>query len=96
MPRDTGPMTSRRIRVTGMVQGVGFRWACRREATRLGLTGWVRNLPDGSVEVSVHGDDAAVRALLAWLRSGPPGASVQALGQQDEPEDPPPGFDIRG
>jgi len=89
-------MTSRRIHVTGMVQGVGFRWACRREAARLGLTGWVRNLPDGSVEVSVHGDDPAVRGLVEWLRSGPPGASVQALAQQDETEDAPTGFEIRG
>ncbi|MDM7855930.1 acylphosphatase [Cellulomonas alba] len=89
-------MTGRRIRVTGDVQGVGFRWACRREAERLGVTGWVRNVADGSVEVSAHGDDAALRALVSWLRSGPPGARVEALTQEDEPGGAPTGFEIRG
>jgi acylphosphatase len=89
-------MSGRRVVVKGLVQGVGFRWACRREAERLGVTGWVRNVPDGSVEVAVHGDDAAVRAMLDWLRAGPPGARVEALGQRDEHEPPPARFEIRG
>lgn len=89
-------MTSRRIQVQGLVQGVGFRWACRREAERLGVTGWVRNRPDGSVEVSAHGEHAAVLELVGWLRSGPPGARVESLQQTDESEAAPAEFQIRG
>jgi len=65
-----------RARVTGRVQGVGFRYSAVREALRLGLRGWVRNAGDGSVEVEAEGASPALEDFLAWLRRGPPGAYV--------------------
>lgn len=65
--------------VHGCVQGVAFRhYTCRR-ALELGVTGWVRNLPDGSVEGLFEGDNPAVQALVEWCRSGPPTARVERL-----------------
>jgi len=72
-------------RVSGNVQGVGFRWFVRREASGLGVAGWVANLPDGSVEVMAEGSDAAVEALLDALREGPPGAWVRDVAVADRP-----------
>lgn len=65
--------------VTGRVQGVGFRWSTRREAERLGLSGWVRNLPDGRVEARVEGEPEALDAMLAWIERGPVGARVDGV-----------------
>ena len=65
--------------VWGRVQGVCFRWACRDEALKLGLTGWVRNLADGSVEVTAEGPEVQLDALRAWLGKGPPSARVTKL-----------------
>jgi len=79
-------MTTRRIRITGRVQGVGFRYAMRDEAARLGVTGWVRNRRDGSVEALAHGEARALEALIAWARSGPPGALVVELLQEPAPD----------
>ena len=62
--------------VTGRVQGVSFRWYTRAEARRLGVAGWVRNLPDGGVEVYAEGDPDAVEALVRYLHEGPPLAVV--------------------
>ncbi len=67
---------SLRFLVSGMVQGVGFRWFVQRRATSLGLGGYVRNLPDGRVEVVVAGPDEALGALEDALRQGPSLASV--------------------
>lgn len=64
------------ITVSGRVQGVFFRAATRREAERLGLTGWVRNLPDGAVELTVEGAAGAVDRLIRWCQSGPALARV--------------------
>ena len=75
-------MTSRQIRVQGRVQGVGFRYALRDEAERLGVTGWVRNRSDGSVQALLQGEQAAMERLLAWARQGPPGARVAALEEE--------------
>ena len=58
--------------VYGSVQGVGFRYSTQREALRLGLTGYARNLDDGSVEVLACGEDEQVAALIAWLKAGGP------------------------
>lgn len=67
-------MVRKRIqaRVHGRVQGVAFRESTRREGARLGLSGWVKNLTDGTVEVEFEGPAAPVAVLLAWLANGPP------------------------
>ena len=62
--------------VSGRVQGVGFRWFVREAARQHRLAGWVRNRPDGSVELEAAGDDAAFREFMETLRQGPPGARV--------------------
>jgi acylphosphatase len=66
-------------RITGTVQGVTYRATTQREARRRGLTGWVRNEPDGAVRLAVEGDPAAVDAFLVWCAGGPPGARVAAI-----------------
>jgi acylphosphatase len=71
------------VRVTGRVQGVSFRWYTQHEARRLGVRGWVRNEPDGSVAAHLEGDDDAVDALVAWVRHGPSGASVRHVAVTD-------------
>lgn len=65
------------MRITGRVQGVGFRESMRLVAQALDVTGWVRNLADASVEAVVQGDEAAVEWLVGWCHNGPPGASVR-------------------
>ncbi len=72
-------MHTLRLRIRGRVQGVWFRESMRREAERLGVAGWVRNLPDGGVEALVQGDVAAVDRLIAWSRNGPPLARVEHI-----------------
>jgi acylphosphatase len=67
------------VRITGRVQGVNYRATAAREARRRGLTGWVRNEPDGAVRVDVEGNPAAVDAFLAWCAEGPPNARVAAV-----------------
>ncbi len=84
------------VRVHGRVQGVYYRATARAEGERLGLAGWVRNLPDGSVQLRAQGDPRAVDALLAWCRVGPPGARVTDLEVDDVAPDPSlSGFTIR-
>jgi len=73
------PRARARIRVTGLVQGVFYRQSTAIEANRLGVSGTVRNLPDGAVEVEAEGARGAVEALSAWCRSGPPSARVEAV-----------------
>src|SRR5205823_3868625 len=75
--------TSRRYRVLGRVQGVGFRHFVFGRASALGLTGWVRNRADGTVEVLAHGDDSQQAALREALGEGPPGARVTSLHDED-------------
>lgn len=65
--------------IRGRVQGVGFRDALQQQAERLGVTGWVRNRAGGEVEALAQGSAAAVAALLAWARHGPPAARVEHL-----------------
>ena len=69
----------KRLRIHGAVQGVGFRWSLHREAARLGLSGWVRNRSDGTVEAVVAGDAPAVDEIVAWSRRGPPSARVTSV-----------------
>ena len=72
-----------RALVSGRVQGVWYRESCRREADRLGVVGWIRNRPDGRVELEAEGPRPAVDALLSWARIGPPQAVVDALAITD-------------
>lgn len=65
------------VRVHGRVQGVGFRYSTQRQAERLGVRGWVRNEPDGSVSVECEGPRSAVEQFLAYLKEGPPMAHVE-------------------
>lgn len=67
------------LRIHGRVQGVWFRESMRIEAVRLGVTGWVRNTPDGAVEAVIQGPAAAVEALIEWARTGPPLARVDRI-----------------
>ena len=68
-----------KITVTGRVQGVWYRASTERKAQELGLTGFVRNQPDGSVYIEAEGDEPALDALVAWCRQGPPLARVDTL-----------------
>ena len=72
-------MTRVTVVVHGRVQGVSFRHFTCCRALELGVTGWVRNLPDGSVEGMFEGDETAVDLLVEWCRSGPPAARVDRL-----------------
>ena len=77
---------SRRFHIHGRVQGVGFRWSLHAKASELGLAGWVRNRDDGSVEALVRGTPEAVGSLTAWAWQGPPGARVDRVLCNDEPD----------
>ena len=71
--------------VSGMVQGVGFRWFVARHARSLGLSGYARNLPDGRVEVAVSGPAGVLPDLEQQLRTGPAYAQVEKVERSDEP-----------
>jgi acylphosphatase len=70
---------ARRLRIVGRVQGVGYRDAMCREASRLGLAGWVRNRRDGTVEAQVEGGADSVARIVEWARRGPPAARVDGV-----------------
>lgn len=72
-------MTSLDVIVRGRVQGVGFRWSARLIAERLGVSGWVRNLPDRSVEAHLEGAADRVEEMVEWLHTGPIGATVESV-----------------
>lgn len=80
---DVVDVVRRRAVVRGRVQGVGFRFSTEGEADRLGLAGWVRNLPDGTVQVEAEGTPDAVAALVDWLQEGPAGAEVEGVDVED-------------
>lgn len=79
MTTTTPHATTLRLVIHGRVQGVFFRDSMRREAQRLAVAGWVRNRSDGSVEAAVHGEPAAVDALVRWARRGPILAQVERV-----------------
>ncbi|MBI3791470.1 MAG: acylphosphatase [Gemmatimonadetes bacterium] len=68
-----------RLRIEGRVQGVGFRWFVRERARRWGLAGWVRNLPDGAVELVARGAPQSIEGLRGDVRRGPEGAWVTGV-----------------
>jgi acylphosphatase len=70
---------TRRLAIRGRVQGVFYRESMRQEAMRLGITGWVRNTREGTVEAVVQGSVCAVEAIVAWSRRGPPDADVSGV-----------------
>jgi len=76
-------MKAVQARVTGRVQGVSFRWYAQEQARRLGVLGWVRNEPDGSVLLHAEGDDDAVDALVGWCREGPGMARVRDVAVRE-------------
>lgn len=65
--------------IHGLVQGVYFRASTREEAVRLGVAGWVRNLPNGSVEAVFEGENRRVEEIVGWCHKGPPGARVEKV-----------------
>jgi acylphosphatase len=85
----------RRVVVHGYVQGVGFRYSVRERARQRGVSGWVSNLYDGSVEAVFEGDDDAVEALIAFMREGPRGAEVESVDATEEEPEGLRGFDAR-
>lgn len=88
-------MIARFCRISGRVQGVGFRYWAEREAARLGVVGWVRNVA-GGVETVVQGEKAAVEAMIAMLDEGPRAALVESVEVSEIPIEPGrAGFEIR-
>ncbi len=86
-----------RVLVEGRVQGVFFRVSTRTMAHRVGVTGWVRNLHDGSVEAFFQGPARAVEQAVDWCRQGPDGARVDRVTvRPDEPDPRWPDFSVRG
>jgi len=88
-------VTPRLLRIRGRVQGVGYRAWLMEEATAAGLSGWVRNRADGSVEALLAGEEDAVGAVLLAARRGPPGARVDEIEENFGPLPEEPGFHKR-
>ena len=72
------------IMASGHVQGVGFRVSCQREATKLGLTGFAKNLADGRVEIEVQGEDDVIKSFTAIIQDIPPGSQAALISEQIE------------
>jgi acylphosphatase len=88
-------MSAKQVVVHGTVQGVFYRASAEQEAQRLGVAGWVRNLSDGSVELLVEGEDAAVQQMIEWAGRGPARAEVTDVDVEDRPEEGLSGFEQR-
>ncbi len=71
---------TRHLRIAGRVQGVGYRAALYSEAQAIGISGWIRNRRDGTVEAVVQGSPEAIERILAWAKHGPPAARVTDIG----------------
>jgi acylphosphatase len=76
-------MKRKHLIVSGFVQGVGFRFYARHEALASKLTGFVRNLPDGSVEIEAQGTEEQLKRLVKWAKHGPQNAIVESCRQSD-------------
>ena len=88
--------TAVEVRVSGRVQGVAFRWEAQHAAEGFGVTGWVRNEPDGSVVAHVEGEPRAVEEMVAWLRAGPPAARVSNVAVREATTTGATSFEITG
>ena len=89
-------LTRKHVFVTGKVQGVGFRYSARSRACELGLSGWVRNLPDHRVELCFLGEPGAVNKMEDWCRTGPPFSRVTGISMsEDAPVEGESDFEIR-
>jgi acylphosphatase len=82
LERKTSEFVRVRALVRGLVQGVNFRWYAQRRAAELGLCGFVRNLPDGWLEVIAEGERGSLDTLLDWMRVGPSAAIVESVDAQ--------------
>jgi acylphosphatase len=80
---------AKRLLIEGRVQGVGYRVSFADAASELGLAGWVRNRRDGSVEACVHGNEAAIDAIITWAKRGPPAAIVRNVAVTESEESAP-------
>jgi acylphosphatase len=85
----------KRVVVHGRVQGVFFRDSTRQRAEAAGVTGWVANRPDGTVEAVFEGNDEVVESLVRWMHDGPRGADVDRVEVGDEDPEGLSGFDVR-
>jgi acylphosphatase len=83
-----------RLRIAGAVQGVGYRYWTEEAAAELGLSGWVRNRRDGTVEAVISGSTDAVEQMIERCRQGPRAARVTSIDVQEEPTGPSPGFEV--
>ncbi len=78
-PDEQRQIAAMHLKISGRVQGVGFRWSLQRKAIQLGLSGWVRNCADGSVEAVAAGPKESLHQLQAWAQHGPPAARVDKV-----------------
>ncbi|AIA01096.1 acylphosphatase [Streptomyces noursei] len=88
-------MVRKHVIVSGRVQGVFFRDSCRQSALARGVSGWVRNLPDGDVEAVFEGPPEGVAHMVEWARQGPPTAHVTGVEVRDEEPAGLAGFEVR-
>jgi acylphosphatase len=88
--------TAVQVRVSGRVQGVAFRWEAQHAAQKFGVTGWVRNEPDGSVVAHVEGEPDAVNDMVVWMRTGPPASRVSNDAVRDAAPTGADSFEITG
>jgi acylphosphatase len=88
-------MIRKRVVVSGLVQGVFFRDTCCREARALDVSGWVRNLADGTVEAVFQGGEDEVESMVRWAHRGPRGAQVNGVSVVEEAAAPLHGFEVR-
>ena len=93
---ESGARAAVQVRVSGRVQGVAFRWEAQHAAHKLGVNGWVRNEPDGSVVAHVEGEPDAVNDMVVWLRTGPPAARVSNVAVRDAAPTGADSFEITG
>lgn len=91
---DRGSTQRAHVYVSGGVQGVFFRDSARREARRLGVSGWISNLPDGRVEAVFEGDPDSVREMVRWCESGSPEAAVESVDASYEEPRGDSGFEV--